>query len=70
MTIGGAIGCVLLIALIILTVFIAVVSHVIQAIKTVWISIGVALCLVTVPGFLFYYNETEAGKRAVKTEKK
>ena len=69
MTIGGAIGCVFLIALIILTVFIACMMCKTTAVKAVWISIGVVLCIVTVPGFLFYYNETEAGKRAVKTEK-
>lgn len=69
MTIGGAIGCVFLIALIILTVFIACMACETTAVKAVWISIGVVMCLVTVPGFLFYYNGTEAGKRAVKTEK-
>ena len=69
MTIGGIIGCVFVIALIIVSVFIACVACETTAAKGVWIAVGVVLCLVTVPGFLFYYNATESGKRAVKTEK-
>lgn len=69
MTIGGVIGCVFVIALIILAVVFVCMICETTAAKAVWISIGVVLCLVTVPGFLFYYNGTEAGKRAVKTGK-
>lgn len=69
MTIGGIVVCVLVIAVIILTVVFACMICETTAAKAVWISIGVVLCLVTVPGFLFYYNATESGKRAVKTEK-
>ena len=69
MTIGGVVLCVLVIALIILAVVFACMICETTAAKAVWISIGVVLCLVTVPGFLFYYNATESGKRAVKTEK-
>lgn len=69
MTIGGVVLCVLVIAVIILTVLIFCFTCETTAAKAVWISIGVVLCLVTVPGFLFYYNGTEAGKRALKTEK-
>lgn len=69
MTIGGAIGCVLLIILIILLVILFCTTCETTAAKAVWISVGAVLCLVIVPGFLFYYNGTEAGKRALKTEK-
>ena len=69
MTIGGVVLCLLVIALIILAVVIACMICETTAGKAVWISIGVVLCLVTVPGFLFYYNATESGKRAVKTER-
>jgi len=69
MTIGGIVLCVLVIAVIILTVVFFCITCETTAAKAVWISVGVVLCLVTVPGFLFYYNATESGKRAVKTEK-
>lgn len=64
MTIGSVIGCVFLIALIILVVVLACAICETTAEKAVWISIGVVLCLVIVPGFLFYYNGTEAGKQS------
>ena len=69
MTISGAVLCVLLIALIILAVFLFCACCESTTAKAVWISVGIVLCLVTVPGFLFYYNGTESGKRAIKTEK-
>lgn len=69
MTIGGIVVCVLVIAVIILTVVFFCIICETTAAKAVWISVGVVLCLVTVPGFLFYYNATESGKRALKTEK-
>lgn len=69
MTISGAVLCVFLIALIILVVFLSCACCESTTAKAVWISVGIVLCLVTVPGFLFYYNRTESGKRAIKTEK-
>lgn len=69
MTIGGVVACVFIIALIILAVVLACSICETTAAKAVWLSVGIVLCLVTVPGFLFYYNATESGKRAVKTEK-
>lgn len=69
MTIGGGVLCVLVIALIILVVALACSVCETTAAKAVWISVGTVLCLATLPGFLFYYNATESGKREVKTEK-
>ena len=37
--------------------------------KTLWIIVGVFLCFVALFGMLAYYNLTESGKRAKKTEK-
>lgn len=68
MTISGWTGYVLLLALIIACTVMACVMCETTAMKIVWSIGGVLLSIIILAGFLFYFNGTESGKRALKSE--
>ena len=68
MTIGGATGCALIVAcLIAIAVSTCMICESI-GFKIMWTSIAIVGSLLTIGGFLFYFNGTEAGKRELKSE--
>lgn len=69
MTISGGTGCALIIAIIIaITVCLCMASYTVKT-KIIFSIGGVLLSVITLSGFLFYYNCTESGKRAVKSDR-
>lgn len=69
MTIGGWITLILVIVLVAICAAGLVSMCDTTAARALWIIVGVILCFVTLFGMLAYYNLTESGKRAKKTEK-
>ncbi len=68
MTIAGWIGYVLLLAIIIACTVMACAVCETAAMKIVWSIGGMLLSIIILAGFLFYFNGTESGKRALKSE--
>ena len=68
MTISGWIVYVLLLELIVACTVMACVVCETTAMKIVWSIGGVLLSIIILAGFLFYYNGTESGKRALISE--
>lgn len=69
MTIGGWITLILVIVLVAICAAGLVSICDTTAARALWIIVGVILCFVALFGMLAYYNLTESGKRAKKTEK-
>lgn len=69
MTIGGWITLILVIVLVAICIAGLVSTCDTTEARALWIIVGVILCFVALFGMLAYYNLTESGKRAKKTEK-
>lgn len=69
MTISGWITLILVIVLVAICAAGLVSTCDTTAARALWIIVGVILCFVALFGMLAYYNLTESGKRAKKTEK-
>ena len=69
MTIGGWIGCIILVLLIMALLGALAYLCESKGARIFWIGAGIMISAAVIVGMLFYYNFTASGKRAYKTQK-